>query len=110
MSFFTRIIKITVQFVCTGTEVLRVLASDPDEGDNAAIEYSIENATFSVFTIDKNSGAIYTTDYLDRENIDEYKFNVQAVDGGKLFIYILCLLLLNLFTFQQWQILKKLKK
>lgn len=84
MSFLpTRIILITVQFVCTGTEVLRVLASDPDEGDNAAIEYSIENATFSVFTIDKNSGAIYTTDYLDRENIDEYKFNVQAVDGGK---------------------------
>merc|ERR1719210_2137441 len=40
-----------------GTEVLRVLATDPDEGENAVIEYSIENATFSVFTIDKNSGA-----------------------------------------------------
>ena len=66
-----------------GTEVLRVLATDPDEGENAVIEYSIENATFSVFTIDKDTGAIYTSDFLDRESVDEYKFNVLAVDGGK---------------------------
>ena len=65
-----------------GTEVLRVQATDPDQGSNALIEYSLENVTHSAFTIDKDSGAIYTTDLLDRELIDSYTFNVMAVDGG----------------------------
>ena len=66
-----------------GTEVLRVQATDPDQGVNALIEYSLENVTHSAFTIDKDSGAIYTKDLLDREIIDSYTFNVMAVDGGK---------------------------
>ena len=66
-----------------GTKVLQVLASDPDLGSNAAVEYSIEKITHSVFTIDKETGAIYTTDLLDRESIESYTFDVVAMDGGK---------------------------
>lgn len=69
--------------VSQGTEVLRVFATDPDEGSNAEISYSIENVTYSAFTIDKKSGSIYTTDALDREGLDSYTFSVLAVDGGK---------------------------
>jgi protocadherin-16/23 len=65
-----------------GTEVLQVLATDPDEGVNAAVEYSIENATFSAFSIDKSTGVIFTSELLDRETIDEFTFGLLAVDGG----------------------------
>ena len=66
-----------------GTEVLKVYATDPDEGSNAAIKYSIENATHSAFTINANTGSIITTESLDRETLDQYTFDVMAVDGGK---------------------------
>ena len=66
-----------------GTEVLKVYATDPDEGSNADIKYSIENATHSAFTINANTGSIITTENLDRETLDQYTFDVMAVDGGK---------------------------
>ncbi len=66
-----------------GTEVLRVLATDLDEGDNAAISYAIENATHNSFTIDKETGSIATTDLLDRELTDSYTFTVVAIDEAK---------------------------
>ena len=47
--------------VPTGSEVLRVLASDADDGRNADVRYSIRNASDLSFTIGETTGSIITT-------------------------------------------------
>ena len=66
-----------------GTEVLRVVASDDDDGVNAEIKYSIENTTTNAFAIDRDTGSIVTKELLDRETTDKYTFSVVAFDNGK---------------------------
>jgi hypothetical protein len=44
-----------------GTEVLRVVASDADDGRNSDIRYAIRNASDLSFTIGETSGALVTT-------------------------------------------------
>ena len=44
-----------------GTEVLRVIATDADDGHNAEVRYSIRNASDLSFSIGETSGAIITT-------------------------------------------------
>ena len=69
--------------IAKGTEVLKVLATDADSGENAQILYSIENASHWSFSIDKNTGRIFTTAGLDRELVDEIRFDVLATDKGE---------------------------
>ena len=67
-----------------GTEVLRVTATDPDEGDNAALRYSLENATPPwAFGVDSTTGSVFTVARLDRETFDSYQLDVRAIDSGK---------------------------
>ena len=65
-----------------GSEVVRVAATDADSGQNAKISYSIRNGTQWIFGIDKDTGLIYTTGRLDREEREEYLLEVIAVDEG----------------------------
>nr|AFI99116.1 seven transmembrane protocadherin flamingo [Clytia hemisphaerica] len=65
--------------------ILTVRATDADEGSNQEIRYSIVNkANVQVpFQIDPISGAIKSTDVLDRETHPYYNFTVRAEDQGK---------------------------
>ncbi|XP_070537579.1 protocadherin Fat 4-like [Ptychodera flava] len=63
----------------TGSTVLSVIASDPDFGENAEIEYSLTDPT--IFTIDSN-GTVSSNTALDRETVPSYDFEVIATDNG----------------------------
>uniref|UniRef100_A0A8C2BHJ0 FAT atypical cadherin 3a n=1 Tax=Cyprinus carpio TaxID=7962 RepID=A0A8C2BHJ0_CYPCA len=66
-----------------GTSVLQVSARDDDMGRDGEVQYSIRDGTgLGRFTIDEETGVIYTTDLLDRETQDSYWLTVYATDLG----------------------------
>ena len=69
-----------------GATVLKIVASDPDEGSNGEIRYSIGGGHLdsgkAVFGIDSITGVISTKVLLDREKKDRYILNVVAKDQG----------------------------
>ncbi|XP_015521680.1 protocadherin-like wing polarity protein stan isoform X1 [Neodiprion lecontei] len=69
-----------------GTTVLVVSATDSDVGQNAQITYSLGSEAgepeASKFTINPQTGAITTTQALDRETLSGYLLTVIARDGG----------------------------
>uniref|UniRef100_A0A3B3XX52 Cadherin domain-containing protein n=1 Tax=Poecilia mexicana TaxID=48701 RepID=A0A3B3XX52_9TELE len=68
-----------------GTTVLKIAASDADEGSNADIEYSIEADVGNVgenFEIHKTSGVIVTKESLIGLEDELYAFFVKAKDTG----------------------------
>uniref|UniRef100_A0A3P8RIE3 Protocadherin-16 n=1 Tax=Astatotilapia calliptera TaxID=8154 RepID=A0A3P8RIE3_ASTCA len=65
-----------------GAEVLRVSASDPDEGSNGEVTYSLtDDNSQGAFLIDAFTGAIRTTRSLDRESRAQYSLRAVATDG-----------------------------
>ena len=70
--------------VPNGTEVIRLIAMDPDMGTNAQIIYDIttSNTFGSWFTIDAATGSIYTTAEIDYEMATSVQFVVTAQDTG----------------------------
>ncbi|XP_060667097.1 LOW QUALITY PROTEIN: cadherin-related tumor suppressor [Drosophila nasuta] len=61
--------------------IATVKANDKDSGDNGEVSYRLKNdynGTFEIF----NSGEIYTTMRLDREELSDYALIVEAVDQG----------------------------
>lgn len=64
-----------------GAIVLRVNASDADEGDNADLRYSLRSS--SGFEIDEDSGVIKATKSFDREVAASYRFFAVVSDRGK---------------------------
>ncbi|XP_020860755.1 protocadherin gamma-B5 isoform X5 [Phascolarctos cinereus] len=68
-----------------GSSVLRVMATDKDEGINAEITYffktTADNA-LNIFHLDHKNGEIKTQGYLDFEDIERYTLSVEARDGG----------------------------
>jgi len=58
-----------------------VKASDRDSGDNGNVIYRLQNDFDGTFEITE-SGEIYTRMRLDREEIGDYAFVVEAVDQG----------------------------
>ena len=63
---------------------IQVQAYDSDEGDNAAIKYSIGprdegggSTSELPVTVDERSGWVYTTRELDREDQARYQFQVK---------------------------------
>ncbi|ELV14093.1 protocadherin gamma-B7 [Tupaia chinensis] len=70
-----------------GTSVLRVSATDQDEGINAEITYSFLGAADKaqhVFSLDSTTGNIITRQPLDFEEVERYTMNVEAKDRGSL--------------------------
>ncbi|XP_062873349.1 protocadherin Fat 3a isoform X1 [Trichomycterus rosablanca] len=66
-----------------GTSVLQVTARDDDRGRDGEVQYSIRDGSgLGRFTMDEETGVIYTTDLLDRETQDSYWLTVYATDLG----------------------------
>ncbi|XP_019516717.1 PREDICTED: protocadherin gamma-B7-like, partial [Hipposideros armiger] len=70
-----------------GTSVLRVRATDQDEGFNAEITYSflaVADKAQHVFSLDSVTGNIITHQPLDFEDVERYTMDVEAKDRGSL--------------------------
>ncbi|XP_014649346.1 PREDICTED: protocadherin gamma-B2-like [Ceratotherium simum simum] len=70
-----------------GFSVLRVTATDQDEGVNAEITYSFHNVDEQVeqfFNLDKKTGEITTKDGFDFEIANSYTLGIEAKDPGDL--------------------------
>ncbi|XP_037117404.1 protocadherin Fat 1a isoform X2 [Syngnathus acus] len=62
--------------------ILQVSATDADIRSNAQISYELQGAGSELFFIDPETGELKTLKPLDREERDEHRFKVRAVDGG----------------------------
>uniref|UniRef100_A0A8C2Z7U2 FAT atypical cadherin 3 n=1 Tax=Cyclopterus lumpus TaxID=8103 RepID=A0A8C2Z7U2_CYCLU len=58
----------------------RLQASDPDEGLNRTVVYSLVDSVNGLFSIDPISGMVILEKSLDRESRDSYRVRVQATD------------------------------
>ncbi|XP_059202489.1 protocadherin alpha-8-like [Centropristis striata] len=69
-----------------GTSIFRMNATDPDEGTNGEIEYSLgktlKRKIYDVFELDKLTGEIRVKGLVDFEDNDVYKLDVEASDKG----------------------------
>ncbi|XP_021562967.1 LOW QUALITY PROTEIN: protocadherin alpha-6-like [Carlito syrichta] len=69
-----------------GTTMIRLNASDRDEGANGAISYSFNSLVPTMimeqFSIDPNTGEIVTQGNLDFEQVKLYKIRIDATDKG----------------------------
>ena len=63
-----------------GQLIITAVASDLDTGSNAAINYSLEGTV--TFDINPTTGAVTVGGSLDREQQDNYAFQLTATDGG----------------------------
>ncbi|XP_048399408.2 protocadherin beta-15-like isoform X1 [Stegostoma tigrinum] len=70
----------------TGTQVIALNATDPDDGNNGVITYSISShSTFGVrdlFSVDSKTGEIRVKGKLDYEENKAFGINVQVTDGA----------------------------
>ncbi|EDL76398.1 rCG49295, isoform CRA_ah [Rattus norvegicus] len=69
----------------SGTSVLTVMATDPDEGVNAEITYSFKSLGEDIrskFILDHQSGEIKSKGPIDFEARRTYTMNIEAKDGG----------------------------
>ncbi|XP_069061932.1 protocadherin-23-like [Pleurodeles waltl] len=69
-----------IEDAAIGSVVLDLLAFDYDEGLNGEITYSLIDSTMGFFTVNRSTGAIVTTQSLDRETINQYIFRAVACD------------------------------
>ncbi|XP_049325019.1 protocadherin gamma-A11-like [Astyanax mexicanus] len=68
-----------------GTTVVKITATDLDEGANGLITYYINHLsdrTNNIFQIDEKSGEILLMGQLDHERASAYEMEIQAEDGG----------------------------
>ncbi|KAM3601137.1 uncharacterized protein V6R79_008280 [Siganus canaliculatus] len=66
-----------------GTSVLTVSAKDDDKGRDGVLKYSVRGGSgLGTFTIDEDTGVIYTAGILDCETKDSYWLTVYATDRG----------------------------
>ncbi|XP_048371507.1 protocadherin alpha-3-like [Sphaerodactylus townsendi] len=72
--------------VPSGSLVVKLNATDPDEGTNRDITYSFQTqapaSLKNIFTLDSGSGEIRTKGKLDFEENHQYEIRVQASDKG----------------------------
>uniref|UniRef100_A0A8V0YHX4 Cadherin domain-containing protein n=1 Tax=Gallus gallus TaxID=9031 RepID=A0A8V0YHX4_CHICK len=71
--------------VPVGSTLLRVTATDPDDGTNGDVKYSMKKATDTaseIFHLDLDVGAIRLIRNLDFEEWNSYELELQARDGG----------------------------
>ncbi|XP_058533801.1 protocadherin alpha-C2 isoform X4 [Ochotona princeps] len=69
-----------------GTLVVKLNASDPDEGSNGELRYSLSSYTSDrerqLFSIDASTGEVRVSGALDYEEASSYQIYVQATDLG----------------------------
>ncbi|XP_076606771.1 protocadherin-16 [Chaetodon auriga] len=66
----------------TGTEIIRLTATDPDSTPNAEVQYMISSGDeVNLFTIDQWTGALRLQRALDREHKSTHIVIIQATDG-----------------------------
>ncbi|XP_034373783.1 protocadherin gamma-A10 isoform X21 [Arvicanthis niloticus] len=68
-----------------GTQLLKVTATDKDEGANGEVTYAFRKSLdtqLSKFQLDKNTGEIKISENLDYEEVSFYELEIQAEDGG----------------------------
>ena len=71
-----------LESLSAGSEVINVIATDQDTGDNAIVLYSLTEQS-NIFTINAISGAISTLQQLDFELSQSFTFSVTAQDRGE---------------------------
>ncbi|XP_040903618.1 protocadherin alpha-8-like [Toxotes jaculatrix] len=73
--------------VPVGAAIIKVNATDPDEGSNGEIEYSLSKTLarkiYELFELDSLTGQIKVKGSLDFEESEIYKLEVQASDKGQ---------------------------
>ncbi|XP_068613956.1 protocadherin alpha-8-like [Brachionichthys hirsutus] len=73
--------------VAEDTSVIRVNATDADEGANGVIEYffssQLDKQIYDMFSLDKNTGEIRVKGKIDFEREDIFKLDVHATDKGQ---------------------------
>ncbi|KAI4882360.1 hypothetical protein NFI96_005358 [Prochilodus magdalenae] len=78
--FFTEFLASVFESAAPKTLLTRLQASDPDEGLNRSIMYSMVDSADGFFSIDPFSGVVILEKPLDRELQDSYRVKVQAAD------------------------------
>uniref|UniRef100_A0A8C1MGK4 Protocadherin 1 gamma b 2 n=1 Tax=Cyprinus carpio TaxID=7962 RepID=A0A8C1MGK4_CYPCA len=71
----------------SGTEIIRVSATDADEGPNGEVTYEfsrISDKAAKLFSIDKKTGKILLIGETDYENEKNYEMGIHAQDGSGL--------------------------
>ncbi|OXB51601.1 hypothetical protein ASZ78_016427, partial [Callipepla squamata] len=74
--------------VPVGSTLLSVTATDPDDGTNGDVKYSLRKLStvaMNIFQLEPDTGAIRLLGNLDFEEEISYELEVQAHDGGGLF-------------------------
>ncbi|KAM4621847.1 protocadherin alpha-8-like [Polymixia lowei] len=70
-----------------GAIVLKVNATDEDDGANGYIEYyfgsELDPQIYDLFSLNKLTGEIRVKGHIDFENVDVYKIDVHATDKGQ---------------------------
>ncbi|XP_038255144.1 protocadherin Fat 4 [Dermochelys coriacea] len=92
--FLKDLYQATISELATNlTQVLRVSASDVDEGSNGLIHYSIIKGNEEYqFTIDSGTGQVTLIGKLDHEATASYSLIIQAVDSGTVSLSSTCTL------------------
>ncbi|NXO54209.1 PCDC2 protein, partial [Aramus guarauna] len=83
-----------------GTLVVKLNASDPDEGSNGDVIYSFSSYTpqkvRQLFSVDPHSGEVRVNGTLDYEEASSYEIYVQATDQGPVSMAGHCKVLVNI--------------
>uniref|UniRef100_A0A8C2J8P1 Cadherin domain-containing protein n=1 Tax=Cyprinus carpio TaxID=7962 RepID=A0A8C2J8P1_CYPCA len=70
-----------------GTLVMKILASDSDDGPNGEVSYTFggdnKQNMFQIFTLDRLTGVIHVIGEVDFEKTNVYKLDIQASDNGQ---------------------------
>ncbi|XP_065814560.1 protocadherin alpha-8 isoform X32 [Labrus bergylta] len=87
-TFSKEVYSVTLQEnVALDTFVIKVNATDLDEGTNGDVEYSfggdINSKVLDLFNLDRHTGEIIVKGHIDYETADVFKLNVQASDRGQ---------------------------
>ncbi|XP_041653151.1 protocadherin alpha-8-like [Cheilinus undulatus] len=87
-TFSQEVYSVTLQEnVALDTVVIKVRATDMDEGTNGEVEYAfggdINPKVLELFSLDGNTGEIRVKGHIDYETADVFKLDVQASDRGQ---------------------------
>lgn len=81
--FLPMILRVSISESTAVDDVVTTIhAADPDPGLNGQVTYSIISGAQGMFEVGKSNGNLRVPHGLDREQRDEYRINVSALDGN----------------------------